>query len=556
MKSVPEGFRPEFVRAVPLGQAFRPADASTLFAWQGAVGLVLLITCANVGNLMLVRSSARRREIAIRTAVGGGHWQVVRQLLTESALLALTGGIVGVIAGATGVRYLDGHLPANFGRMLRGADPFGIDANIVMFTLAASLLTVLLFGLAPALTAFRVDVMSGLRDSGRGTTHDRRRFGQTLIASEIALALVLLIGAGLTLKSLAGLQRAYLGFSPDRVLRVAVELPGGLPDFDTATSRLAAMPGVDTVGVLAPQFFPFGGPAVRGAIFRIAGRDGVEARAEVYTANPAYFRAVQIPLLKGRLFSNADTVTAPQVALVSDIVAKRYWPGEDPVGRLIRLSVDDPSSPWLTVVGVVGDVRNPVGRGRQPTAYRPLAQNTPNGAILLVRTWGEPLALAPAIQRELRSLFPSVPEFRVADLQQAVRDYISPQQFSTSVFGSFAFVGLILAAMGVYGVMRYWVSVRVAELGVRIALGASQRDVIELVIRKALVAVLAGVIAGVLVSFALHRAIESRIYDVSPTDPLVFACVVALMIFVACAAAAFPARWASRVDPVQALRHD
>ena len=245
LKLAPAGFRPESVRAVPLKEAFRPGDARTLFAWQAAVAFILLITCANIGNLLLVRSSARRREMAIRAAVGGGRWQVASQLLVESALLALLGGVVGVLVGAAGARYLNTYLPANFGRLLRGADPLAVDLNVAAFTLAASLLTVLLFGLAPALTAFRFDIVSNLRDAGRGATPDRQRLGRVLVASEIALALLLLIGAGLTLKSLAGLEGAYLGFSADRVLRVAVELPGGLPAFDATTSRIATMPGVE-----------------------------------------------------------------------------------------------------------------------------------------------------------------------------------------------------------------------------------------------------------------------------------------------------------------------
>jgi putative ABC transport system permease protein len=558
------GVRAESVRAVPLREAFRPGDSSMLFAWQAAVALVLLITCANVGNLVLVRSAARRREIAIRTAVGAGRMQVARQLLTESALLGLMGGALGIILTAFAAEYLQPYLPANIGRMLRGADPLGIDVAVVLFTLAASTLAVVLFGLAPALSAFRFDLMSCLRDSAKGATPERQRLGRLLVAAEVALTLVLLVGAGLTIKSLAGLERVYLGFSADHVLRVVVEYPARrypsvaqrAAAFDGAIARLSSIPGVERVGALAPQFFPFGGPAVRGAPFEIAGRSGGEPRAEVYTVSPEYFRTVQIPLLKGRLFTDADTASAPPVALLSDIVARRNWPGEDPVGRLIRLASEDPASPWVTVVGVVGDIRNPVGRDLQPTAYRPLAQNTPAGGILLVRTRGDAATLAPAIQRELRALDPAAPEFRIADLERAVANYISPQRFSTSVFTIFATVGLMLSAIGVYGVMRYWVSVRIPEFGVRIALGASRRDVIRLVLRRALSTTLWGVLAGTAASLALHRVMESQLYGVSPTDLQVLFAVIVIMSSVACIAALLPAYYASRIDAMNALRYE
>jgi predicted permease len=313
---------------------------------------------------------------------------------------------------------------------------------------------------------------------------------------------------------------------------------------------------VETVGVLAPQLFPFGGPRVRGAIFEIKSKPGGEPRAEVYTASPEYFRSVRIPLLKGRLFTKNDTADAPAVAIISEIVAKRNWPADDPLGQAIRLNAANPNSPWVTVVGVVGDVRNPVGRDVQPTAYRPMAQEPVTGGILLVRTSTDPSSLTGALRARLRDVDPTAPESRIADLEQAVAAYISPQRFSTSLIGLFAGVGLLLAAVGVYGVMRYWVAARVSEIGLRVALGAQRHDVVGLVFRKAAFTVSAGVFVGVIVALALHRVIENQLYGVRPTDPAVFAAVSLLMGVIAVLAALLPAQWAARVDPIVALRHD
>jgi putative ABC transport system permease protein len=556
--------RSDSVRVTPIEDAFRGGQSGDLFLWQASVGLVLLITCANVGNLMLVRCAARRREIAVRTAIGAGRMRVAGQLLTESALLGVMGGALGVVLAGLSVDYLNAYIPANIGRRLQGADPFSLDPAVIAFAAGTSFVTVLLFGLAPAMTAFRLDLISCLRDTAKGATPNRQRLGQVLVVAEVALALVLLMGAGLVLKSLAGLERAYLGFSPDHVLRAMVEFPARrfplpaqrLNAFEETIRRLKALPGIETVGVLSPQLYPFGGPRVRGAVFEIAGRAGGDARAEVYTASVDYFRSVRIPLLKGRWFTEADTTGSAQVAILSEIVAKRNWPDTDPIGRLIRLNSANPTSPWVTVVGVVGDVRNPVGRDVQPTAYRPLAQNPIDGGIVLVRTQSDPMSLASAVRAELRSVDAGAAEYRFVDLARSVSDYISPQRFSASIFGFFAFVGVLLAGIGVYGVMRYWVSVRIPEIGVRVALGASRRDVMLLVFRKAAVTTVAGLFIGAVASVALQRVIENQLYQVSPTDPLVFAGVLVLMGTIAVIAALVPARWAARVDPLLALHHE
>ena len=549
-------------RVTPLSEAFRNSDANTVLLLQATVAMVLLITCANVGNLLLVRAGARRKEIAIRTAIGAGRVRLFGQLMTESALLAVMGAVVGLLLASWSLDWLQTQLPANMGRRLRGADGLSIDATVLAFTAGLSVLATFLFGLAPTITSLRTDVITVLREATASTPR-RHRLGQALLAGEVALALMLLIGAGLTLKSLIGLQNANLGFSPDSVLRATFELQR--PRYTPAEQRFAAyteiierierLPGVEDVGALAPQVFPFGGPAVRGALFSIQSRPGETARAEVYVANPDYFRTVRIPLLRGRLFTDQDTAGSTPVALISEIVAARYWGQADPVGSVIRLQSDDPDSPWVTVVGVVGNVRNPVGANAQPTAYRPYAQSQSAGPILMIRTTGDPMAMADAVRREIRAVDPEGSEVRVADLQRAVRSYVSPQQFTTSIIGFFAAVGLLLAAVGVYGVTRNWVGARTFEIGVRMALGAQRADVLQLVLGSAARTAVLGIALGIGGALALQRVIASQLFGVSPTDPAVFIGVAAFVSAVVLIAALLPARWATRVNPLLALRH-
>lgn len=553
----------ERARVTPLSEALRNSDATTVLLLQATVAMVLLITCANVGNLLLVRAGARRKEIAIRTAIGASRARLFSQLMTESALLAVMGAAVGLLLASWSLDWLETQLPANLGRRLRGPEGLSIDATVLAFTAGMSVLATCLFGLMPAITSLRTDVMSVLRDAA-GSGMRRQRFGQALLAGEVALALMLLIGAGLTLKSLVGLRSADLGFSADHVLRAMFELQR--PRFTTPELRFAAfteiierverLPGVEDVGAIAPQLFPFGGPAVRGAPFTIQGRSEESAHAEVYVANPDYFRAIRLPLLKGRLFTEQDTAGSTPVALISQVVAARYWGDRDPVGSVIRLQSEDPASPWVTVVGVVGDVRNPVGRSAQPTAYRPYAQSLSAAPVLMIRTTGDPMTIVETVRREIRVVDPQGAEIRVADLQRAVRNYVSPQQFTTTIVGFFAAVGLLLAAVGVYGVTRNWVGARTFEIGVRMALGAQAADVLHMVLAAAARTAMLGVALGIGGALALQRVIANQLFGVSPTDPMVFIGVTAFMSCVVLAAALLPARWATRVNPLLALRRE
>jgi predicted permease len=548
----------------PLARAFRSSEAPSVLLLQASVALVLLILCANVGNLLLVRASARRRELAIRTALGGTPRQLLAQLVGESLILAALGAALGLLLGHWSLASLHALLPANIARALRGSEALSIDARVLAFTTCLSLLTVVVSGIVPARGALRFDVLEALRDSGRGAALGRQRLGSVLVAAEIALALTLSIAAGVLAKNLLRLQSASLGFSPEGVLRAAVELPASryaaeqprANAFARLLERVAALPGVQAAGAVAPQLFPFGGPRVRGARFEIQGRPDAEYRAEVYSATPAYFAAVRIPLLAGRLFTERDGAAAPPVALLSSVVARRYWGAADPLGRVIRLESQRRDSPWVTVVGVVGDVRNPAALDEQPTAYRPFAQRPYVGATLMIKTAGDALALGDAVRREVRALEPAAPETRIADLERHVRSYVSPQRFTTSLIGSFALVGLLLAALGIYAVTRAWVAARVPELGMRVALGAQRRDVLTLVLVSAGRAVLAGVVLGIAGALALQRVLAAQLHGVSPSDPAVMAGVCVLAVVLALVAALGPALRAAKIDVLAALRHE
>jgi putative ABC transport system permease protein len=545
-----------------LADAFRPDTASTVLLLQTALGFLLLITCANAGNLLLVRANSRRKEFAIRAAIGAGRWRALQQLMTEGALLAVLGGVAGLLLAYICLIFLRTQIPGNIGRRLRGAEALAIDHQVLAFMAGISLLAVVLFALAPALISMRVDVMACLRESARGYTPARQRFGQTLIVIEVGLALMLLIGTGLTLKSLVGLTKVNVGFSADHVFRTALDLlPVRYPTpgqkvrvFSEIVRRLETLPGVESVGLIAPQVFPFGGARVRGAVFQIIGRTDLEARAEVYTANPAYFRSIRIPLIRGRGFTEADNAGSPPVAIISEVVANRYWKQDDPIGRRVRLNADRPDSPWVTIVGVVGDVRNPLALEVQPTAYRPFAQNPTTGAVLMIRTVNDPMLLTNPVRAQLHAVDPTMPEFRVANLAVVVANYITPQRFTTTVLGFFGCVGLLLASAGVYSVMRYWVSARIPEIGVRMALGASARDVFRLVIGKAAAPSWLGILLGIGGAFGVQKFIASELYGVSPLDPTVFVAVSTAMGLVSLMAAFLPARSAARIDPMVALR--
>jgi putative ABC transport system permease protein len=527
-------------------------------------GFVLLITCADLANLQLVRGLARRREFAIRTALGASHGRLILQLVGECGLLAAGGAGLGLLITRALHDVILVILPVNISRRLAGADALALDARVLAFTAGVALLTILLFGLLPALSSLRFDVMARLRDGGRGSSRENRRFGQALVTVEIALALMLLAGAGLAFKNLTQLQSQYLGFRPEKVLRAMTDFPPTRYPradqkaalFEEVQSRIHRIPNVAAVGIVAPQAFPFGGPGVRGSLFEVFGKPGVEARAEVYSANREYLDSIHLPLLRGRWFTDADTIASLPVAVVSQTVARRYWGDEECLGRRVRLNSDRDDSGWTTIVGVVGDVRNPIADHWQPTAYRPFAQTPSSGAVLMIRSFaGDPRSLAPSVRRELHAIDPTAPEFRIVEaLDVAIRDYVSPQRFTTLLLAVFAAIGLALAAAGVYGVMQCWAASMTSEIGIRLALGAQPSNVLRLVLSRVTIAAAFGIAAGLAGAVALRKVIATQLIGVSASDPVVLGSVAAVLFGVAMLAGWLPAIRASRIDPVEALR--
>jgi putative ABC transport system permease protein len=551
-------------QVLSLARAFYSDDYAPYVLLLATAGFVLLITCANLANLQLVRGLGRQREFAIRAAIGASRARLILQLTQECAPLALAGAACGLFLTRLFHDFILSVLPGNVSRRLIGADALALDWRVIAFISIVGAITVLLFGMLPALSALRFDVMTRLRDAAGGRTRERQRFGQLLVAVEIALALMLLSGAGLAFKSLTRLETHPLGFQPQGVLRAMTDfsatrypkLEQRAALFAEVERRLGGIPGVKAVGLVAPQVFPFGGPRVRGAHFEIFGSPEREARAEVYAANPAYLESIRLPLLRGRWFTDADTLTSPAVTVLSQVVANRYWSGDECIGRKVRLNSDRPDSIWATVIGVVGDVRNPVSLVWQPTAYRPFAQTPLSGATVMVRAaGGDPLSLRSAIRRELHGVDPTAPEFRiVSTLDDAVRDYYSPQRFTTVLLAIFGLTGLSLAAGGVYAVMRYWVAARTGEIGIRMALGAQRATVLRLVLSRAAVAASLGVAGGLAGAVALRKVMAAQLIGVSATDPVVLSAVAAVLFAAAVVAAWAPARRASNIDPSEALR--
>jgi predicted permease len=540
----------------------RPA----LFVLLGAVGLVLLIGCANVANLSLARSAEREREIAVRAALGAGRLRVVRLLLTESLVLALLGGGLGVLLAVWGSDLLVSLTATNLPRV----GEIGIDLRVLAFTLALTVLTGIAFGLIPALQMSRGDLQPALKDATRGATAGRAR-GRTrafLVVAEIALALVLLVGAGLLLESFRRLLAVDPGFEPEGLLTAQVSLPvPNQPErgkyysdemqrtfYRQVLAELSASPGVRAAGLSSN--LPLSGGSNLGA-FRIEGRPVPPGEppplAEFRAVSPGYFRLMEIPVLAGRELDEKDRSDAPFVAVVNRALARRFWPGEDPVGRRIRIGPD--GAVELTIVGVVGDVRQlRLESEPEPELYFPYEQ-APSGTLtLVVRADRSPENLAPTMRAAVRAVEREQPVYNVLTMRQLLGRAVAPRRISMLLLNAFAVLALGLAAVGIYGVMAYGVAQRRREIGVRMALGAHRADVLRLVVGQGMALALAGVGVGLVAAFGLTRVLASLLYGVSRTDPRVFFGLSALLVAVALVACWLPARRASGLDPLAALR--
>ncbi len=551
---------------------------TSLFVLAGAVSLVLLIACANVANLLLVRATGRRREIAIRTAIGGSRGRIIRQLLTESVVLSLAGGVLGLLLGIAGIRALLAVNTADLPRVGENGSLVGVDWRVLVFTFAVSVATGILFGLIPALQSSRTDLTASLKEGGgrSGTGFRQNKARSLLVVTEVALALILLIGSALLIRTAVALGRVEPGFDSSHVLTMRMSLTG--PRFlkseaveqliRDGVERLRAVPGVTEAS--ATCCVPLEGGY--GLPFRIVGRpaDGpFNGGGGWTTVSPGYFEVFKIPVKRGRSFNDHDDGAAPAVVVINEAMARQYWPKGDPVGeRLIigrgvmREFADEPER---QIIGVVGDTRDGgLNNDPGPTMYIPQAQ-VPDAANALnvrltpiawvVRTRVEPLTLSGQIQEQLRQAT-GLPVSDVRSMEQVVSNSTSRQRFNMLVMGVFGFSALLLAAIGIYGLMAYSVEQRTQEIGIRLALGASAERVKNMVVRQGMVLALVGVLVGVAAAFGLARFIATFLFGVGMRDPLVFVGVPLLLAAVAFLAVWLPARRASRVDPIIALRYE
>ena len=524
----------------------------------GAVGFVLIVACANVANLLLARGSARHGELAVRAALGAGRARLVRQLITEAAVLGIAGGAMGLALAYWGTEALIAAKPADLPRL----DQIGLDGTVVLFTLGAALLTGLIFGIVPALQATNDHLLRGLQESGRSAGGGRRahRMRSGLVVAEMALAVILLTGSGLLIRSFVELTRVNPGFQPEGAMAVRVSFRGTLYQTGDAVrkrigeieDRLRALPGVTAVA--AGSVLPLGG---LGALndFAVEGAPppppDVNQEIAVASATPDYFTAIGAPLRRGRLFTALDHAKAPPVAIVNEAAVRRWFPNQDPIGRRVLSGGGGPRE----VIGVVGDVlqRNP-GQPAAPQMFLPFEQRTSTTARFIVRAQGHALALAPDVREQIRSLDPNLPIADVMPLNEIVSRSIARPRFYTSLLTLFAAVALALSATGIFGVMSYTVAQQSKEIGIRMALGARTGDVLRGVVGRALTLAGIGVAVGIVTALALGRLIRTQLFGVDVFDPITLATVVAVLIGTAAIASLWPARRAAAVDPVSAFR--
>jgi predicted permease len=548
---------------IPLYREVVGSSQRMLLVLLGAVGIVLLIACANAANLLLARAATRQREIAVRLALGASRSRLVRQLLTESLLIALAGGALGLGMAAGGVKALVSLLPADFPR----AHEIHVSAPVFAFTFLVSAATGILFGLIPAIQASRIDPRQGLHEGGRTSTGTGRlsRLRNALVVSEVSLACVLLIGAGLMLRSLLNLIHLDPGFREEHVLTASVSLPGAEYKteavvgrfYDTLTTNLASIPGVEAAG--AGSDLPWTGYDDNTSL-NIEGKQAPphdEFHARYHVATPDYFRALGIPLLRGRFFTAGDKPGTQRVVIINHAMAQKYWPGEDVVGKRVTWDDHPKETDWFRIVGVVGDVKDkPSSADTEPAFWWADLQQpfTSTDMSLVVRSTADPQTLAEAVRNEVRRLDPALAVADVAWMDEIVYGSVATPRFAFVLVGMFAGLAILLAAIGTYGVISYSVSQRTPEFGLRMALGAQRLDVIRLVLAQAAGLVLTGTVLGLLLALTLARVLKNLIYEVSPADPLTFGAVGLMVIAIAVLACYIPARKATKADPMIALR--
>jgi predicted permease len=548
---------------IPLQEQVTGDIRLALFVLLAAVGLVLLIACANVANLLLAKATSRQKEIAIRTALGANRLRTLRQLLTESVLLGLLGGLLGLLFAIIGTKSLIAVVSADIPRL----KDFGFDSKVLLFTLAISLLTSLVFGLVPAIDASKPNLNEALKEGGRSSGGSgRNRLRNSLVIAEVALAVVLVTASGLMFRSFVRLERVNPGFNPENLLTLEIELPEGSYRTDQQQrvlheqllQRIRSIPGVQYASTV--DNLPFSGNAFN-SIFTIEGRPipAVTERPRAFyrVIDPDYFSTMGIPFPRGNQFSDRDSAEVQGVAIINDAVARKYWPGEDPIGKRIKRGRPESKNPWVSIVGIVRAANQlSLREETQPEIYLPYLQNTSRTFTLVARTASDARMLAGPIGKEVRATDKDLPVSSMKLMEDLISNSVAQPRFYTTLLSIFAALALILAAVGVYGVMSYSVAVRTRDIGLRVALGARPLDIFRYVVGEALLLTLIGLGIGIALAVVSARLMKSLLYGVTSTDPLTLAAASLALLAVALLASYIPARRAIKIDPIVTLRYE
>jgi len=556
------------VSVIPLRDLQSAFTQPLLLVLIGMAGFLLLIACANVASLLFARSASRGKEMALRTALGASRWRIVRQLLAESLVLACAGAAAGLLLARWASDYVRGSIPPGVARHIPGWDRIGIDGTVLALTLVVAFLTTLVFGLLPALRTSQPDLNTTLKEGGRVAAAGRRsRVWSALVAVEVALALVLLVGAGLSAKGFWRMLRMFDGADPAGILALQVSLPEAkykdaqriTEFFQQVAARMAALPGVASVS--AASNTPLNNrpnPVVELLIEgRAALQPGERQPADLVVISPGYFTTLGIPLLRGRAFTATDAAQAAPVAIISEMAARRYWAGEDPLGRRIQRTGASANDQWTTIVGIAADVKQGwFDKEIRPQLYLPDAQSPRPGMTFLLRTAGPPMNLAASARAQVRAVDPEQPIEKLLTLEQMFVEETSPFRFAADLMLAFGAIALLLAAIGVFGVMSYTVAQRTHEIGVRIALGARKADVLRLIVRQGMTTAAIGLCAGLPLALLLSRIMASQLFGVVALEYTTLAAIALLLAAVSLAATGIPTLRATHVDPLIALRSD
>jgi putative ABC transport system permease protein len=557
---------------IGLGATVYPIVADTvriydtaLWVMMGAVAFVLLIACANVANLMLARASGRQKEIALRAALGASRWRIVRQLLVESMIIALIGGAGGILIAFWGVDLLRASNPGEAAKYAPGWTHLGINAPVLLFTLGLSLLSGLVFGLAPAWQVSKPHLNDALKEGGRQTSSGSHRLRSLLVISEVALSLVLLIGAGLLFRTFLALLKTNPGFNPDGVLTMSLNLPVAkykeeaqrAAFYSDLVQRVKTLPGVQSAAVV--NYIPLGGSNSSDS-FLVEGEPepapGQEHIGRYRVCTPDYFQTMQMSILKGRAFTDQDQAATRPVVIVNETLARKFWPNGDAVGKRIRFSGPLEKNPWMEIVGIVKDVKHELDLAVTPEYYLPHTQDSWNAMVLVARTTVEPGSMAAPIRQQVLAIDKDQPVFDVKTMQEVRAIALTLHTFGFVMIAIFAVVALVLAAIGIYGVMAFAVTQRTQEIGIRMALGARALDVLKLVVKNGMWLAVIGAIVGLAGAFGITRLMATLLFGVSPTDMGTFVLVTFGLLLVALFACYLPARRATKVDPLVALRYE